>query len=172
MFSSTSLTHSVILLHLTLIASDKMSGDVLRRLDLIVCRCAAPPAQDVLRIIASTSMTYNAINCQFVQRISEFFYCRLSFPIVDFVASISTGSSGMYFICRSVSLASGASVVQSIQTVYPNLSLLTLIVLDDTSFTRNSPFLGGISLLYDPFIRGSATDIVIGGRSSWMYCRW
>lgn len=165
MWSSTSLSNYVFLILMSLIASNKMFGDVFGWFDRDFSSGIAIPMHKVLNVITFAQVTHNAIDCVLARPllISS---VVLSLPVSSTLSCCSsTGSFGMYTSCGSSYWADDTNVAWSIKTVIQIPSSSTVIFVVDISAVKNGSVSRDISLLYDSVARRFAAGLVIGGMS-------
>lgn len=83
-------------------------------------------------------------------------------PLSTLSSRFSPGSSELYTNYPSAYFADHASVAHLLKTIFRSPSLSIMIILVDILITIKGSVFGGIGLLYDSVVRGSAADVVIG----------
>lgn len=127
-FCSRVAIHVVVLLHYFLhtapIGSDEVSGNLLRRVDLVVSRCVALQAPHAFRAIAYMNMTYNGIDSVFLRWVSELICCRMHSIFVVFVILFVERLVWGMFLEAVCVFADGPSVACSADTKFHLIFLL------------------------------------------------
>lgn len=169
----------VILHHWAAVSSNEAFGDVLRRLECIVRWCVAELPHNVSPVIIVNIMVPNAIDHLFRSASASFSCGSMSVLCVDFVPLLEIDSFGMYTVFQSVTYADGASVSQTIETVFWNASWAILrIVWRNFDFSK-WPYLNGIPFVVllsqqtlccrDTYYLAVKVDVLSGCERRWHF---
>lgn len=137
-------------------------GQALQQYHRRVCRCTIAPRT---QIITCTHMAPNAVDSVILWRVLALFCWKLSFPFINVAVLSFKDLIWHVFFMPLSSFPDGASVADSIDTVFQYSSPPICNVMDKHLTILNKSSLGSIGLVYNSVGSHSATEFVGSGWS-------